>query len=102
MVSPTARSPRSADTSRVVAASRATLKRCPARIPRIGFTPDGSSLTVSDRADDALLELPVAGGEPMPHPSSGATPHGFDFTPDGTHIVTEAFGGTIGAAAASS
>ena len=35
-------------------------------------------------------------------PSSGATPYGFDFTPDGTLVVTEAFGGTVGAAAASS
>jgi DNA-binding beta-propeller fold protein YncE len=29
-------------------------------------------------------------------------PYGFDFTPDGTLIVTEAFGGEVGAAAASS
>jgi 6-phosphogluconolactonase (cycloisomerase 2 family) len=69
---------------------------------QIGFSPDGASLIVSDRANDALLELPVAGGEPMHHPSSGATPYGFDFTPDGTLVVTEAFGGTAGAAAASS
>jgi 6-phosphogluconolactonase len=69
---------------------------------QIGFTPDGSSLIVSDRANDALLLLPVAGGEPVRHPSSGATPYGFDFTPDGTLVVTEAFGGTVGAAATSS
>ena len=69
---------------------------------QIGFTPDGSSLIVSDRANDALLELPVAGGEPTRHSSSGATPYGFDFTPDGTLVVTEAFGGTVGAAATSS
>jgi len=69
---------------------------------QIGFTPDGSSLIVTDRATDALLELPVAGGKPVRHPSSGATPYGFDFTRDGTLVVTEAFGGTVGAAAASS
>jgi 6-phosphogluconolactonase (cycloisomerase 2 family) len=69
---------------------------------QIGFTPDGSSLIVSDRANDALLALPVAGGETVRQPSSGATPYGFDFTPDGTLVVTEAFGGTVGAAAASS
>ena len=46
--------------------------------------------------------IPVAGGEAMRRPSSGATPYGFDFTPDGTLVVTEAFGGTVGAAAASS
>jgi 6-phosphogluconolactonase len=69
---------------------------------QIGFTPDGASLIVTDRATDALLELAVAGGEPIRHPSSGATPYGFDFTSDGTLVVTEAFGGTVGAAATSS
>jgi 6-phosphogluconolactonase len=39
---------------------------------------------------------------PEVHPSSGATPYGFDFTGDGTLVVTEAFGGEVGAAAASS
>jgi 6-phosphogluconolactonase (cycloisomerase 2 family) len=34
--------------------------------------------------------------------SSGKTPYGFDFTVNGTMIVTEAFGGAAGAAAASS
>jgi 6-phosphogluconolactonase (cycloisomerase 2 family) len=69
---------------------------------QIGFTPGGDTLVVTDRATDALLELPVAGGDPVRHPSSGATPYGFDFTGDGTLVVTEAFGGTVGAAAASS
>jgi len=69
---------------------------------QIGFTPDGSSLIVTDRATDALLEVPVAGGDPIRHASAGATPYGFDFTPDGTLVVTEAFGGTVGAAATSS
>ena len=69
---------------------------------QISFTPDGSSLIVTDRATNALLELPLTGGEPIRHPSSGMTPYGFDFTPDGTLVVTEAFGGAIGAAAVSS
>jgi len=69
---------------------------------QIGFTPDGSSLIVTDRATDSLLELPVAGGDAIRHASSGATPYGFDFRHDGTLVVTEAFGGTVGAAAASS
>jgi hypothetical protein len=34
--------------------------------------------------------------------ASGETPYGFDFTPEGSLIVTEAFGGASGAAAASS
>ena len=69
---------------------------------QIGFTPDGETLIVSDRANDALLAIPVAGGEPVRQPSSGATPYGFDFTPGGTLVVTEAFGGAVGAAATSS
>ena len=69
---------------------------------QIGFTPDGSALIVTDRATNAVLELPVAGGGVVRHPSPGATPYGFDFTRDGTLVVTEAFGGAIGAAAASS
>ena len=69
---------------------------------QIGFTPDGSTLIVTDRANDVLIELPRAGGEPVRHASSGATPYGFDFTGDGTLVVTEAFGAAIGAAAASS
>ena len=55
---------------------------------QIGFTPDGSMLIVSDRASDALLVLPVEGGDATRHPSSGATPYGFDFAPDGTLVVT--------------
>jgi len=69
---------------------------------QIGFTPDGSALIVTDRASNSLLELPVEGGEAIQHASSGATPYGFEFTRDGTLVVTEAFGGAIGAAAASS
>lgn len=69
---------------------------------QIGFKPDGSALIVTDRATDALLELPVAGGELVRHASSGATPYGFDFTRGGTLVVTEAFGGALGQAAASS
>jgi 6-phosphogluconolactonase len=69
---------------------------------QIGFTPDGSTLVVTDRATNALIAVPVEGGEPTRHPSSGATPYGFDFTRDGTLVVTEAFGGAVGAAAASS
>jgi hypothetical protein len=35
-------------------------------------------------------------------PSSRVTPYGFDFRADGILVVTEAFGGQVGAAAASS
>lgn len=39
---------------------------------------------------------------PTVFPSSGATPYGFDFTRAGVLIVTEAAGGKVGAASASS
>ena len=45
---------------------------------------------------DGLLDGPTA------QASSGTTPYGFAFGTDGVLVVTEAFGGTIGAAAASS
>jgi len=41
-------------------------------------------------------------GELRPIASSGATPYGFDFSPEGALVVTEAFGGAVGGAAASS
>jgi 6-phosphogluconolactonase len=47
-------------------------------------------------AEDGLPE------GPRTIPSAGATPYGFDFTSEGTIVVTEAFGGEVGAAAASS
>jgi 6-phosphogluconolactonase len=72
---------------------------------QVGLTPDGGSLLVTDRANDAIVELRVDGeqlGEPAVHPSTGRTPYGFDFTRDGTLIVTEAAGAQMGAASVSS
>ena len=72
---------------------------------QIAFTPDGRSLIVTERGTNSISVYTVdergrADG-PSTIPSSGATPYGFDFAP-GAVIVTEAFGGEIGAAAASS
>jgi 6-phosphogluconolactonase (cycloisomerase 2 family) len=73
---------------------------------QVGFTPDGSTLVVTDRGTDSILLYPVddAGslGEARAHPSSGPTPYGFAFTGGGTMVVTEAFGAQTGKAAASS
>jgi 6-phosphogluconolactonase len=72
---------------------------------QVGFTPDGGFLLVTDRANDAIVELPVEGdrlGEPSTHRSAGRTPYGFDFTSRGTLIVTEAAGAEVGAASVSS
>ena len=73
---------------------------------QVGFTPDGSTVVVTDRGTDAIALYPVAAdgtlGEPRIQPSSGPTPYGFAFTGDGTLLVTEAFGAQKGKAAASS
>jgi 6-phosphogluconolactonase (cycloisomerase 2 family) len=72
---------------------------------QIAFSPDGRSLIVTERGTDSISaytvdERGLADG-PATIPSSGATPYGFDFARDAV-IVTEAFGGETGAAAASS
>jgi 6-phosphogluconolactonase (cycloisomerase 2 family) len=73
---------------------------------QVGFTPDGSTLVVTDRGTDSILLYPVGADgrltEPRTVPSSGPTPYGFSFATDGTLLVTEAFGAETGKAAASS
>jgi 6-phosphogluconolactonase len=73
---------------------------------QIAFTVDGSALVVTERGTDSVSSYRVdedgyAEG-PSSIKSSGQTPYGFDFTPTGTLVVTEAFGGALGEAAASS
>ncbi len=72
---------------------------------QISFSPDGKTLVVTERGTNAISSYTVdprgiAEG-PETIPSSGATPYGFDFA-NGSVIVTEAFGGEKGKAAASS
>jgi 6-phosphogluconolactonase len=72
---------------------------------QISFSPDGRTLVVTERGTNAISTFAVdergfAEG-PQTIPSSGVTPYGFDFA-DGAVVVTEAFGGAIGKAAASS
>ena len=73
---------------------------------QIAFSPDGTKLVVTERGTDSISTFSI--GEdgladgPRTIPSSGATPYGFDFRADGTIVVTEAFGGEVGKAAASS
>lgn len=89
-----------------VAGSRRPLSRAGADGAQIGFAPDGRALVVTERATDGISVYAV--GEdgradgPRPHRSAGATPYGFDFTPAGVLVVTEAFGAQVGKAAASS
>lgn len=73
---------------------------------QIAFSHDGRTLAVTERGTDSISTFAVdergyAEG-PATIRSSGKTPYGFGFTRDGAMIVTEAFGGTIGKAAASS
>jgi 6-phosphogluconolactonase (cycloisomerase 2 family) len=74
---------------------------------QVGLTPDGRVLVVTERGTDSITSFKVTaeGGldEMRVVPSSGPTPYGFAFTPDGaTLIVTEAFRAEKGSAAASS
>jgi DNA-binding beta-propeller fold protein YncE len=71
---------------------------------QVGFAPDGSSVVVTDRGADAIVQFRVDEGrlgESLVSPSSGPTPYGFAFAGD-TLVVTEAFGAAKGKAAASS
>jgi len=73
---------------------------------QIAFSHDGRTLAVTERATDSISTFAIdahgyANG-PTTIKAAGRTPYGFAFTADGAMIVTEAFGGEIGAAAASS
>jgi 6-phosphogluconolactonase len=73
---------------------------------QIAFSPDGKTLVVTERGTNSISAYAVdergyADG-PTTIPAAGQTPYGFDFTDDGALVVTEAFGGDIGKAAASS
>ncbi|MFL5924419.1 MAG: lactonase family protein [Gaiellaceae bacterium] len=72
---------------------------------QIAFSPDGRMLVVTERGTNSISTFAVdergrAKG-PETIASSGATPYGFGFAGDAV-VVTEAFGGELGAAAASS
>jgi 6-phosphogluconolactonase len=73
---------------------------------QVSFSIDGRSLVVTERGTDSISAYAIddrglASG-PTTIKASGKTPYGFGFTPDGAMIVTEAFGGAIGEASASS
>ena len=73
---------------------------------QVGFSPDGSTLVVTERGTDSIITFAIEGdgrlGEPRVHASSGPTPYGFSFAGGDTLVVTEAFGAQTGKAAASS
>jgi|Tabmets5t2r1_1033131.scaffolds.fasta_scaffold14863_1 6-phosphogluconolactonase len=86
--------------------SRRQLSRPDADPAQIGFSPDGRTLVVTERATDTIGSYVVGQDGSIEGPtvlaSSGPTPYGFDFTPAGVLVVTEAAGGKLGAASASS
>ncbi len=73
---------------------------------QVAFSPDGRTLAVTERGTNSISAFAIdAGGlatGPATIRASGQTPYGFAFTEDGAMIVTEAFGGAVGAASASS
>ncbi|HSC92075.1 MAG TPA: beta-propeller fold lactonase family protein [Gaiellaceae bacterium] len=85
--------------------SRRALSRPDADPAQASFSPDGRTLVVTERGSDAITLFAVGddglldAGRTVA--SAGATPYGFAFAAD-TLVVTEAFGGEIGRAAASS
>ena len=73
---------------------------------QVSFTPDGRQLVVTEKGSNLILNYAVSrsgqAGQATITASEGMTPFGFDFTPAGTLIVSEAFGGAANASAASS
>ena len=73
---------------------------------QVGFSPDGSTLVVTERATNLIdTYMVMPGGTtvgPFVTDSAGETPFGFDFTSNGRLLVSEAFGGADDASAASS
>lgn len=73
---------------------------------QISFSPDGRQLVVTERASNLILTYAVGvfglPSAPTLHRSSGQMPFGFEFTPGGTLVVSESFGGAPGAGAVSS
>jgi 6-phosphogluconolactonase len=73
---------------------------------QISFTPSGGALIATERGTNSIssyvLDQRGYAQGPTTIKSSGQTPYGFGLTKDGSLIVSEAFGGATGAAAASS
>jgi 6-phosphogluconolactonase len=72
---------------------------------QVAFSPDGRTLVITERGTNSISTFTVGDDGLAEGPStirsSGATPYGFDFA-NGSVVVTEAFGGEVGKAAASS
>ena len=73
---------------------------------QVGLSPSGDALIVTEKATNSLLTYWVAPDGSLSQvtvtASEGQTPFGFDFAPDGTLVVSEAFGGMDAMSAVSS
>jgi 6-phosphogluconolactonase (cycloisomerase 2 family) len=73
---------------------------------QVGFTPGGDAVVVTEKDSNTIDTFPInTGGQAGPaqsNPSEGQTPFGFAFDPRGHLLVSEAFGGAVGASALSS
>src|SRR6266567_6967948 len=73
---------------------------------QISFTPGGGALIATERGTNSISSYTIDEHDyaqgPTTIKSSGQTPYGFGLTKGGSLIVSEAFGGAMGAAAASS
>lgn len=73
---------------------------------QIGFSPEGRTLVVTEKAANAIVTYLVADdglpSDPITTPSAGMTPFGFSFSPHGRLLVSEAAGGAAGASTMSS
>jgi 6-phosphogluconolactonase len=89
-----------------VAGSTRPLSGADADPAQISFIPGGGALIATERGTNSIssyvLDQRGYAQGPTTIKSSGQTPYGFGLTKDGSLIVSEAFGGSIGAAAASS
>ena len=73
---------------------------------QVQFNPSGTQLVVTEKSTNMIDTYSIdANGSPgnvVAHPSSGATPFGFDFGKNDQLIVSDAFGGAPGASAVTS
>jgi 6-phosphogluconolactonase len=89
-----------------LAGSTRPLSDAKANPAQLSFSVDGRRLIATERGTDTISSYTIdargLAGDLTTTKSSGQTPYGFGFLTDGTLVVSEAFGGAKGAAAASS
>jgi 6-phosphogluconolactonase len=89
-----------------IAGSDLPLSTSSANPAQIQFDHEGKQLVVTEKGTNNIFVYAVSpAGIPsggVSHPSVGTTPFGFDFGKDNTLIVSDAFGGAVGASAATS